>query len=288
MTTPTGPLPAPRRSRRPDAVTIVLAVVLLAGITAGAGGVWSLFGRGGGATTTTLVESPPTLPPAPGSQLGPTGSPPSSPARTGGPSATPAETPAATPTPTPGASPAPPTPSPTPAPPTPSAAPGYPTIEDAVAVALARMALRERFAGDCDAAPLDTICGGQLAEIDGLYAWGVGYTGTDWSLGTVVVRQDGAGWHPVLFDPGSIVAVGTAVVGGTGSCASLRTEPRRDAGELACLPDGARVELSGVMTVANGYLWAAVEAGGWLPARWLCGPDCEGVPDTVWSFEPAP
>jgi hypothetical protein len=168
-----------------------------------------------------------------------------------------------------------------------SAAAGYPSIEDAVAAALDRMAIDERFVGSCDGAPTETVCGGRLAEVAGMYAWSVGYAGTDFLLGTVVARLDAAGWHPVLFDPGAIVAAGSAVVGGTGDCLPLRGEPVRDSVQLACLPDGARVDLTGVTAVADGYLWAETQGGGWLPSRWLCGPACEGVPDTVWSFEPA-
>lgn len=285
MTTATGPLLSPRRSRRPDLVTLVLAAVLVAGVSAGVVGGWSFFGSGGGATSAGSVGPPPTLSSDPGGLLGPAGSSPPEPTASGRPS----ETYPTTPGPTIAIPTAPPTAIPTTVPsPTPAAEPGFPTIEDAIAAALARMALPERFAGDCDAAPLETICGGQLARLGDLYAWGVGYTGTDWVLGTVVARRDAAGWHPVLFDPGTIVSAGTAIVGGTGGCLPLRAEARRDAAQLACLPDGARVQVTGVMAVADGYLWVAAEGGGWLPGRWLCGPGCEGVPDTVWTFEPAP
>jgi hypothetical protein len=265
-------------------LTLLLAAILVGGIGVTIVGAAGLAGGGGATTTSSLVEPPPTRPPDPGAVLGPTGSPP--------PSAPASATPAATPGPTPTIGPSTPTPQPTPPPlpPSPSAQPvaGYPSIEDAVAAALDRMAVDERFGGACDVAPANTVCGGRRTQVAGLDAWAIGYSGSDFLLGTVVVRGDAGGWHPVLFDPGTVLEAGPAVVGGSGECVPLRAEPGRAATRLACLPDGARVGLTGVMTVADGYLWAAADGGGWLPSRWLCGADCEGVPDTVWSFEPAP
>jgi hypothetical protein len=286
MTVPGGSAPPPRRSRRPDVLTLLLAAILVGGLVVAAVGAGTLAGAGGAHSPGPLVELPPTLPPDPGAALGPTGSPPPSPAATPGPPATPGASGPASPEPTPTATPSPTTgPSPAPSEPATPAA-GYPSISDAVAAALDRMAIAERFAGPCDGAPADTICGGQRGQVGRAFAWTIGYTGTDFLLGTVVVREDAGGWHPVLFDPGTLVGAGPAKVGGTGGCLPLRAAPARDATQLACLPEGSSVRLAGEMSAADGYLWAAAEGGGWLPARWLCGPACEGVPNTVWSFEP--
>ncbi len=149
--------------------------------------------------------------------------------------------------------------------------------------------LSQGFVADCEEArrPDDVgkQCARKLGERNGLVAFALGPTFSEYTRIMILQQQDG-GWtiaRQETRDPDNPdvpgvpwpLAVGAEVVvaGTAPDCLRVRQEPANTGIELACIPDGTTVTIIAGPVGADDIQWWQLEGQGWAAADYLRYPD---------------
>ena len=145
--------------------------------------------------------------------------------------------------------------------------------------------LSQGFVPECSLArrPDDVgkVCAGLRAERDGILAYGVGPTFSEFTRLFLLEPIDGV-WtiiHEETIDPSLPgipwpLAVGASVIVAVGSdCLQIRDQPGLQAVPVDCLENGTTVTISAGPADRDGFQWWRLSGHGWAAGAWLRYPD---------------
>ena len=145
--------------------------------------------------------------------------------------------------------------------------------------------LSQGFVPECSLArrPDDVgkVCADLRAERDGILAYGVGPTFSEFTRLFLLEPIDGA-WtiiHEETIDPNLPgipwpLAVGASVIVAVGSdCLQVRDQPGLQAVPVDCLENGTAVTISAGPADRDGFQWWRLSGHGWAAGNWLRYPD---------------
>jgi len=158
------------------------------------------------------------------------------------------------------------------------------SLKDAIETALLRLnAPNRQYGGDCDSLPLGTMCSNAPVALGSYQGFPIGLTGTEGGFGTVIVQPVAGGVRLVAWEPASLWGLDylPLKVNGRDGCVNVRAEPNLRGRIVDCLVHGTAVRVLGPMAYADGYVWAPIDRGGFIAARWLCVVDDVLCPDMV-------
>ena len=151
--------------------------------------------------------------------------------------------------------------------------------------------LSQGFVPECSLArrPDDVgkVCAGLRAERDGILAYGVGPTFSEFTRLFLLEPIDGA-WtiiHEETIDPNLPgipwpLAVGASVIVAVGSdCLQVRDQPGLQAVPVDCLENGTAVTISAGPADRDGFQWWRLSGHGWAVGALLRYPDVTSTPD---------